>query len=366
MSNGGTSKETLPSEILGELSRLCDDSRLVEYLTQRRRREGVVDLVMGELYREVLEGVTALDSAVAAAYGIEPRQVISNYGSNGSIDTILVASMASSRTKQPSVQIANPTYYYFHKAALARRFDVRTVDLCRFQLDTDAFIARMREAAPSAIYLASPNNPTGCPVPDDELVAILDAMPEGTWGIVDRSLANIQPEISTGDLLKRFADRPLVVLHSFSKYRRMAHLRVGVALCSNGAMADRLAPFRPLGNTVAGCFRAAEAVVSAGGIVPLPEVLGNIAANAETAQRIAREGPNFQISPFTGNYALVQLSKGPETSILCRDLLQSHVAVVGGHEFPMPIPNAIRIQTAGDPADFRRGLEILAQVVEAG
>ena len=78
------------------------------------------------------------------------------------------------------------------------------------------------------VFVCSPNNPTGTAVRRDELVAFLDAVPDGVLVALDEAYHEFvtDPEVPDGIKLGRQRDN-LAVLRTFSKAYGLAGLRVG-------------------------------------------------------------------------------------------------------------------------------------------
>ncbi|MGH3916850.1 MAG: histidinol-phosphate transaminase [Pseudonocardiaceae bacterium] len=78
------------------------------------------------------------------------------------------------------------------------------------------------------VFVCNPNNPTGTVVARDELVAFLDAVPDGVLVALDEAYHEFvtDPEVPDGMVLARQRDN-LVVLRTFSKAYGLAGLRIG-------------------------------------------------------------------------------------------------------------------------------------------
>lgn len=78
------------------------------------------------------------------------------------------------------------------------------------------------------VFVCNPNNPTGTAVPRAELVAFLNAVPDGVLIVLDEAYHEFvtDPAVADGVALSRGRDN-LAVLRTFSKAYRLAGLRVG-------------------------------------------------------------------------------------------------------------------------------------------
>ncbi len=95
-----------------------------------------------------------------------------------------------------------------------------------WEIDIDATTAAIERTGAKILFIASPNNPTGNLLPDDDARAILDT---GIVLVVDETYYEFCGETTAG-LLDEYEN--LVVLRSFSKWAGIAGLRVGYAIGS--------------------------------------------------------------------------------------------------------------------------------------
>ena len=104
----------------------------------------------------------------------------------------------------------------------------RTVPL---RADHNHDLAAMLDAITPAtrlVFVCSPNNPTGTAVRRDELVAFLDAVPDGVLVALDEAYHEFVTDPAVGDGMELGRDRDnLAVLRTFSKTYGLAGLRVG-------------------------------------------------------------------------------------------------------------------------------------------
>ena len=225
--------------------------------------------------------------------------------------------------------------------------------------DTPQFISEMLRLLPTVIFLVTPNNPTGIPLPDEDICAVLDQLPAETWAVIDRTLVNTRLEIDTVELLRRYRGKNLVVLHSFSKYQGLSHLRVGVALHANPDLARRVAPFLPLGLGLEACVKGCRVVAEQKGIFPTKEIVRNITENHRHLAEFVREHPRFSFTDFTGNYALLLLPLNLRSETITAFLEKHGLHAMGGHEFPEPDPQVVRLHVGGPPEYIKTACRLL-------
>ena len=357
---------------------------------------------MCEFYPELLRAVISLKHSLSEIYGIDASQIHPNYGSNGSIDTVLTAVKTEESkklaqwaqiatdylegrsprdsaesgclakevlTKKPRLDGAmftSPTYFRNYNSATAKGLSVRLVPLKpNFEFDGPVFVDAMIQHQPSIVFLVTPNNPTGLPISDEDLCSVLDALPSGSWALIDRTLVNTRPEISTRELLQRYRSQNVLILHYFSKYKGMSHLRIGVALYSNSQMAKVVQPHLPLGIALEGCVKANRIILTEGGIVPSADVLANIKENHAILREFTTKFPEFPFTDFAGNYCLLMLPKPYTATQVSAVLQQTGIYVMPGHEFPEETDSAIRLHTGGPPQYMRRFCSAMEAITAA-
>lgn len=93
--------------------------------------------------------------------------------------------------------------------------------------DCGALIGVTRSAAPSIVYLANPDNPSGHFIARDEIAAFYEALPHDTLLLLDEAYADFVDE---RELLPPVFEDRLIRLRTFSKAYGMAGARIGYAL----------------------------------------------------------------------------------------------------------------------------------------
>lgn len=168
---------------------------------------------------------TALRTALAAYTGRSPDEIICGAGADELIDLVLRLII------NPGDAIIDcpPTFGMY-------RFDAgicggRVISVPRradFSLDLPAIVQAAAQGA-KAIFLTSPNNPTGNPLPRDELLQILE-LP--LLVVVDEAYIEFaepgRAPVGASDLLDYYPN--LAILRTFSKWAGLAGLRVGYGL----------------------------------------------------------------------------------------------------------------------------------------
>jgi histidinol-phosphate aminotransferase len=122
-----------------------------------------------------------------------------------------------------------------------------------FSIDVDRIIAAI-DPTVKIIIICSPNNPTGTPCGNDDLIRILQT---GITIIVDEAYA----EFSSTTCLSLVSQYPnLIVLRTFSKWGGIAGLRIGYSI-ADPYLATELMKIKPPYNVNAPAERAARAIL---------------------------------------------------------------------------------------------------------
>ena len=169
------------------------------------------------------QDLVRIRSALSEYTGRPPEQLIAGSGGDEIIEllTKLFVAPGDSMIDSP------PTFgmYEFcariseaHLIPVERRDD--------WELDIDATVAEIERSSAKVMFIASPNNPTGNILPENDARAILDT---GIVLAIDETYYEFCRDTSAG-LLDEYEN--LVILRSFSKWAGIAGLRIGYAIGS--------------------------------------------------------------------------------------------------------------------------------------
>lgn len=328
-----------------------------DHFIAAREVEGVTDVKRGELYPEILGGGIRLRRKLASVYGVEESQAQPNFGCSGCLDSFLTAvrHLELSGHRRSGLMVATPTYFrYYHKVeSLGMRFLGIPFDE-DYQYPVDRILSELDKQNASALFLTTPNNPTGIPIDDDVLVTILDNVPDDVYVGIDRTCANVKPEIASSKLLHKYAHKKLAIFHSFSKYHGLSHLRIGFSLISDPRVATVLDRYRPFGLGLESLLRASYILTTHGELKPQYGVLQNIRDNRLMIEDFIVKHDQYSTTDFASNYALFFLPKGIDAKDLCLKLAARKIFVMPGYELPEPDERYVRIHTAGNPMFMER------------
>ena len=195
---------------------------------------------------------TALRTALAERHDLGVEQVTVGCGSVGLLQQILLSFV------DPGQEVL-----YAWRSFEAYPIYTSTVGgvsvqipLVNEQFDMVALTAAVTERT-RVVLVTSPNNPTGTIVSHDEMVTLLEAVPDGCLVVLDEAYYEYVTSPTAPRALSLLARYPnLLVLRTFSKAYGLAALRVGYAFADPdviGAVDRTLIPFavNGLGQTAA-------------------------------------------------------------------------------------------------------------------
>ena len=162
---------------------------------------------------------SALVEKAAAYYGVRPDRV---FVGNGSDEVLAFAFAAFFSPDGPPIRFPDITYSFYKVYAALYRIPYETVPLDGdFRVPLEAL-----EGDSGGIVLPNPNAPTGRPIGTDEAAALVSRN-AGRVVILDEAYI----DFGGSSAVRLVADHPnLLVVHTLSKSRSLAGLRVGIAI----------------------------------------------------------------------------------------------------------------------------------------
>lgn len=296
-----------------------------------------IDLKHGERYPEVLSINVDLMRAISKEYGFKIENIIPNNGSNGSLLTIFSAILIYAN-KKPKVVLNVPNYFRTIHHLLSFKYNIIAIKSDKeFDFPTKNYINAMLKYKPDLIILTTPNNPTGKAIPNKDLIEVLDNLPKKSIAVIDRTLTNVKPEISSQRLLEKYNNKNIVILHSFSKNYGLSHERMGFAITSNNKLSNFLRQFVVLGLNVNAMKSAIKAMKKQSLI---KNKIKNIIKSHKILTKFSKEF-NMTYYPSDSDYALLKLPIKMNSFELYKNMKRKGISLMGGHEFD-------KIQNIGD------------------
>jgi histidinol-phosphate aminotransferase len=163
----------------------------------------------------------AFISAVSARYGVKKEQV---FAGNGSDEVLAFSFMAFF---DPDRTIVFPEITYSFYPVYASLFGISYITV---PLDSGFNIRPEQMRSSGGVVIANPNAPTGKALPLSDIRSILDGNPDAVV-IVDEAYVDFGGQSAVG-LIDEYPN--LLVVHTFSKSRALAGMRIALAFGDSG------------------------------------------------------------------------------------------------------------------------------------
>ena len=291
----------------------------------------------------------ALVVALATLYGVRPEQLLVGRGSDEAIDLLV---RAFCRAGRDAILVQPPTFGMY--AVCARVQDAAIVEVplaSDATLDVDAVLAAVTPAV-KLVFICTPNNPTGQPVPRAAVERLALALVDRALLVVDEAYVEFADDGSVADLLDRHDN--LAVLRTLSKAWALAGARIGSLLANAGVVAllrRIMAPY-PLPLP---CVEAALLALSGWGRANALERIGVVRAERTRMREALRRLPGVRdVLPSQANFLAVRFD---DAGAAYQRLLAAGIVVRDIRRYPN-LGDALRI-TIGTPAENERVLAVL-------
>ncbi|HLI05997.1 MAG TPA: histidinol-phosphate transaminase [Ktedonobacteraceae bacterium] len=165
---------------------------------------------------------TALRAALSEYTGLDSRYIVLSHGSNELINLLWHIFLSVGDT----IICCPPTFsLYTFITTVCGAYVVEVPRTSDYEIDVPAIVAALTPET-KLIVLCSPNNPTGNPVSEEDVLTLLET---GRIVVVDEAYVEFsQRPTGFAHLVPQY--RNLVVLRTFSKWAGLAGLRIGYGL----------------------------------------------------------------------------------------------------------------------------------------
>ncbi|WP_425079767.1 pyridoxal phosphate-dependent aminotransferase [Ruegeria denitrificans] len=278
-----------------------------------------------------------LRHALADHHGVSPENIVVGEGIDGLLG-YLVRLIVGPGDAVVTSDGAYPTFNY-HVAGFGGV--IHKVPYSGDHEDPSALFAKAAEVGAKLVYLANPDNPMGSWHSGADIVAAMDALPDGCLLVLDEAYVECAPEgtaapVSAGD--------PRVIrMRTFSKVYGMAGARVGYAM----GTPDLIAAFNKVRNHF-GMNRAAQA----GALAALQDgawlehIQAQIAEARERIGAIAREN-GLAVLPSATNFVAIDCGRD---GVFAKAVLDALVAQGIFARMPFAAPQNRCIRVSCGPA----------------
>jgi aspartate/methionine/tyrosine aminotransferase len=320
-------------------------------------------------------GLPALRAAIAGFYAdehgvaVDPARVVVTAGASAA----LLLAAAALVDPGDEVIIGDPSYPCNRQIMESFGARVRlapTTAAMRFQLDRAAVREHWSERT-AGVMIATPSNPTGTSIRDEELAAICALAAErGAFRLVDEIYLNLKDRDASGRAPQTAlaVDPGAVVINSFSKYFGMTGWRLGWCVLPPDLVpaVERLAqnyficPSVPAQNAALACFTPQAREVCE------QRRLEFVDRRALVLDGLARIGLPVPAPPDGAFYVYLDVSgTGLSSWEFCeRALREAHVALTPGRDFGRcGAESGVRLSYTASAGDLREGLNRLGKFV---
>lgn len=186
----------------------------------------------------------SLRTEVAKHLNVNEDQLVFGNGS----DEVVQILCRTYLEKGTNTVMATPTFPQYRHNAVIENAEIREVPLTEGKHQLEEMLKAIDENT-RIIWVCSPNNPTGEHVPEEELFAFLEKVPEHVLVVMDEAYKEYVTATDFPDTISALSKyKNLVVLRTFSKAYGIAALRVGYGV-ANPEVISSIEPSREPFNT---------------------------------------------------------------------------------------------------------------------
>nr|MBP7472118.1 histidinol-phosphate aminotransferase family protein [Prevotella sp.] len=195
-------------------------------------------------------------------YNIDEKQILLGYGG----EDLLKKSVHFFLTEGGSKTMLIPKFSWWYYKSIADEVEGTTLqypvyeDGNTYRYDFEGLKKMVEEIKPKILLVASPNNPTGNGLTEDEMEKLVDMVPASTIILVDEAYASfISSDLS---YVKRLIEKHsnIVISRTLSKFYGLPGLRMGFGFVGKGLEMDRFCKYA---NMYLGYDRLSEEVAIA-------------------------------------------------------------------------------------------------------
>mgnify|MGYP003318968058 CR=1 FL=1 len=290
-----------------------------------------------------------LKKRISAIKGVEPSHIFLGNGSDEAIDLIFRVFCIPG---VDNVAAISPSYGMYSVSADINDIEVRQVLLNEdFSLSVERLLASCDENT-KAIFLCSPNNPSGNAIPNSTIYEVLDRF-KGMV-IVDEAYIDFCSEPSLLKDIERYPN--LIILQTFSKARGLAALRLGLAFSNEyviSLMSMVKYPYNINESTQRLALEALEKPIT-------DQVSEIIAQRARVAEALAGFSCVKEVYPSEANFVLAKVD---DANALYDHLISRQIIVRNRTKMDL-CKNCLRI-TVGLPEENDRMLKAIQEYEES-
>jgi len=296
-----------------------------------------------------------LQVELAKRFGCQQDELLITRGSSEAIDLLIrvfcQAGIDNLLTPSPSFEM----YNHYAVVQGAQHIQVATSADDDFTVDVDALIDACNDNT-KLIFVCSPNNPTGTPLPRKDLVALLKARRDKSAVVVDEAYIEFGTDESAINLFSEFPN--LLVLRTLSKALGFAGARCGAVAGPADviAMLDAVQAPYAMATPVVECV---EDALQQDGVARAEAAIENIVAERRRlTTAIASLSFVDKVWPSSANFFLMRVNDAEHVMQHCSD---RHILL---RNFGDKLPGCIRV-TVGSRDENEQLLAALNSLQES-
>ena len=295
---------------------------------------------------------TALRRALSDYTGLDGGHIVFSHGSNELINLLWHIFLSVG----DNIVCCPPTFsLYTSITSFCGASVLEVARTARYDIDVERIRAALTPST-KLIVLCSPNNPTGNPIAESDVLALLEL---GRIVVIDEAYIEFsQRPAGLAHLVPHY--RNLVVLRSFSKWAGLAGLRIGYGLFPEWIADYLLRAQCPFEVNVAGHIAAIETLAH------LECVLSDVQRIVQERERLfemLNEQPSLTPFPSQGNFILVRIDDAIVDIKQVRTVVEEHGILLRYFHQPS-MRNFVRV-TVGLPEHTDKLAEVLAKVTSS-
>jgi len=294
-----------------------------------------------------------LRNVIAKKFLVGLEGVIVGAGSDEIIEMLAKAFL----TPEDEVVVSEYSFLQYRIAAELMGAKVVAVPMRNMRYDVDAMAKAVTEKT-KLVFIANPNNPTGCYVSKLELAEFLVKLPNHVFPVIDEAYFEYASEEKDypSSFHEFFHKRSMMVLRTFSKIYGLAGLRVGYGIGPEEIISV-LDKVRPPFNV---SLPAQSAAIAAFGDTAFVEESLELNRKERNFLREELVKMGFNVLPSATNFLLFE-TQPKRGRILFERLLHKGVIIRSVDEYGL---NEYLRVTVGKPQENRIFLKALKEVLE--
>jgi histidinol-phosphate aminotransferase len=290
-----------------------------------------------------------LKQKLAAKLGVEPANLVLGNGSNEIIEFVAHALLA------PGDDVVVSQFCFAIYPIVAKMFGANVVTVPAKNYGHD-LPAMFRAITPKTriVFVANPNNPTGTLAPREEIIELVNNVPDNVLLVMDEAYMEfLDDAINLVPLIRLGTRKNLILMRTFSKIYGLAGLRIGYGI-ANPELVSALEKIRQPFNI--NLLAQAAALAALDDDAHVRKTRANNFGGLEFFNRAFRD-LKLEYVPSSANFILVRVGEGQKVF----DAMQKQGVIVrpmGGYQ----LPGWIRI-SVGTPQENERSLNVLKGVI---